>query len=115
MSTSPPLSARRSPERLQEYAALIEGYPPHLHLAIDDWLDNEAGVNREEEDTVRALLREFGVWRRRPFPESFRPRSENMAAQVLTTMKTDDEFARKCRWRSPVVFRANPPCAAHVV
>src|ERR1700738_5135493 len=93
MNVSPPLSARRSPEQLQEYAKLIEGYPEHLHLAIDEWLYTEAGLRRDEDYLVRTLLREFGVWRRKPFPKSFRPNAENIASVVLVTMKVDDDFA----------------------
>src|SRR5205807_1986461 len=93
MSNSPPLSARRSPEALQDYAALIEGYPQHLHLAIDDWLYREAAISHSEDNIVRALVREFAVWRRKPFPASFRPQSDNIASAVRAAMKVDVEFA----------------------
>lgn len=92
MSPSPPLSARRSPEQLQAYATLIEGYPEHLHLAIDDWLYNEAGLRDDALDLVRVLLREFGIWRHKSFPDAFRPNTDRIASHVRGVMKVDVDF-----------------------
>jgi hypothetical protein len=89
-----PLSARSSPETRAKYETPVDGYPDYLRPAIEHWLFEEVMLDdRDSRDLTNALVREFAVWRRKPFPEHFRPGSGQPARDLMYAMSEDQEFA----------------------